>query len=150
MNRVQRISAYALLREEDSILLCRLSSLLGADQGRWTLPGGGLRFGEHPVDGVVREVIEETGLTIETTGVATVDSQVFETEMRRLQALRIVYWGQVLSGTLRNETQGSTDLCQWFTRHEAASLPLVPLARLGLEIAFGKDSGRSSHAAVER
>ena len=30
----------------------------------WTLPGGGIDFGEHPADAVVREVHEETGLRL--------------------------------------------------------------------------------------
>lgn len=28
----------------------------------WELPGGTLRTGEHPVDAVIRETLEETGL----------------------------------------------------------------------------------------
>ena len=32
-----------------------------ADDGRWTLPGGGLDFGEDPRDGALRELAEETG-----------------------------------------------------------------------------------------
>ena len=32
---------------------------------QWTLPGGGIDFGEHPDDAVVREVHEETGLDCE-------------------------------------------------------------------------------------
>jgi len=30
----------------------------------WGLPGGGLEYGEHPEDAVVREVWEETGLNV--------------------------------------------------------------------------------------
>jgi 8-oxo-dGTP diphosphatase len=32
--------------------------------GRWALPGGGLRFGETPLDGVRRETEEETGIIL--------------------------------------------------------------------------------------
>jgi 8-oxo-dGTP pyrophosphatase MutT (NUDIX family) len=40
--------------------------LLGrrADNGRWHLPGGILEPGEQPAPGMVREVLEETGVTI--------------------------------------------------------------------------------------
>lgn len=32
--------------------------------GRWELPGGGLDFGEDPLDGVARELKEEMGLNV--------------------------------------------------------------------------------------
>ena len=35
----------------------------GLTEGRWTLPGGFLRFGESPEQGVLREIQEEVGLT---------------------------------------------------------------------------------------
>jgi len=34
-------------------------------QGAWTLPGGRLRPGESIVDGVAREVLEETGVVVD-------------------------------------------------------------------------------------
>ena len=39
---------------------------------RWSLPGGGLHRGEDPTNGVVRELYEETGITIKTTDVAEI------------------------------------------------------------------------------
>ncbi len=30
--------------------------------GKWGLPGGGIKFGESPIDGVIREVYEETNI----------------------------------------------------------------------------------------
>ena len=52
---VTRISAYGLLRDADRILLCRLSQGV-AGAGMWTLPGGGIEFGEHPEAAMIREV----------------------------------------------------------------------------------------------
>ena len=35
-------------------------------QTEWSLPGGYLKSGEHPKEGLIREVFEETGFTIKT------------------------------------------------------------------------------------
>jgi len=43
-------------------------------QGQWSIPGGHLEWGESLHDAIVREVLEETGLTVEIAGlVDTVD-----------------------------------------------------------------------------
>jgi len=59
-----RVSAYGLIVQENRMLLCRISPQVPAAAGMWTLPGGGIDFGEHPQDAVVREVREETGLDV--------------------------------------------------------------------------------------
>jgi ADP-ribose pyrophosphatase YjhB (NUDIX family) len=58
--------AQALIRDDRGRLLL---GRRGADpgRGRWDLPGGFLEEGEHPLDGLRREVREETGLEIEPT-----------------------------------------------------------------------------------
>ena len=43
-----------------------------ADDGRWGLPAGGVDPGESPAEAVVREVREETGLTVRVARVAGV------------------------------------------------------------------------------
>jgi 8-oxo-dGTP diphosphatase len=133
MNQILRVSAYALLVRDERILLCRLSPHISFSQ-EWTLPGGGIDFGEHPADAAVREVLEETGYCIEVEGNPHVDSELFDYKGDPLQAIRLIYRGQILSGTLVHERDGSTDCCEWFTQAEALALPLVPLARLGISL----------------
>lgn len=36
-----------------------------ADNGKWAMPGGALQVGETPAEGIVREVLEETGVPCE-------------------------------------------------------------------------------------
>lgn len=71
--RRQRVAAYAVIMRDDDILLSRLAPYLVAGE-QWTLPGGGIDFGEDPRDGVVREVHEETGLDVEVGDRAWIDS----------------------------------------------------------------------------
>ncbi|HEX4205498.1 MAG TPA: NUDIX hydrolase N-terminal domain-containing protein [Ktedonobacteraceae bacterium] len=50
----------AVIDDAGRILLIRR-----ADNGLWAMPGGGLEVGETPAQGVVREVIEESGVSCE-------------------------------------------------------------------------------------
>lgn len=54
-----------LVTNKDKVLLVR--SWLG--DGRWHLPGGGLKHNEDPKAGALRELFEETGLKIESSKV---------------------------------------------------------------------------------
>lgn len=58
--RVTRVAAYALCTEYDAILLCRIApGSTSNDDGSWTLPGGGLDFGEQPAAAALRELRDE-------------------------------------------------------------------------------------------
>ena len=52
--------AAAVLRDDSGALLLQRRS----DNGLWCLPGGALEPGEAPVQGLLREVYEETGLLV--------------------------------------------------------------------------------------
>jgi 8-oxo-dGTP diphosphatase len=139
--RVQRIAAYVVcLDDEERLLLCRLTRVTSRP-GAWTLPGGGVEFGEHPEAAAVRELREETGLRGRLGELLCVDSAAgyvrddegAEVEMHRI---RLVYRAEVERGPLSSEVGGSSDLAQWFTREEAASLDLVDVGALGTRLAW--------------
>ena len=140
--RVTRVAAYALCLDRDRLLLCRLAPGELA-VGQWTLPGGGLDFGESPADAVLRELGEETGLSGEIIGLADVLSWSRSLTDPGLgfdgafHAIQIVYRVQVTGGELRDEPDGSTDAALWFSRDELDAMPLVDLAREGARLAFG-------------
>lgn len=64
----QKVSVSAVIfNDQNEILLVKRSFNDDFLPGVWEMPGGGIDFGEEPEDAVVREVKEETGLSIDTT-----------------------------------------------------------------------------------
>lgn len=139
-NRRTRIGSYSLCLDEDGrILLARLSAL-EVDVGAWTMPGGGINFGEHPDAAAVRELEEETGLIGEIEGVAGIFSHVYRqstfTGGDDLHFLGIIYRMRIVGGELRDEVDGTTDTCAWLSPAELEGIRLVELAAFGAKIAF--------------
>lgn len=135
--RGTRVAAYALATDDQGrILLVRVAPGYPSS-GHWTLPGGGLRFGEDPAAGVLRELTEETGLTGRVKSIALVDSRTWparpEIGYGESHGVRIVYGVEIAGGELRDELDESTDAAAWFTRDELAGLPVVDLVAVALE-----------------
>ncbi len=138
VRRHTRISAYALCLDEGGrMLLCHIAPGEG-DAGWWTLPGGGLEFGEDPLDGCLRELQEETGLLGTVLDLAGVDSRRYAFEREHgsveMHAVRILYRVAITGGTLRDELDGSTDSCAWFSPEDVARLPVVDLVEAALPL----------------
>ena len=130
-----RVAAYALCRDDDGrVLLCHISPSVGAGDV-WTLPGGGLDFGEAPSSAVLRELEEETGYVGEVTRLLDVTDRMFEglDGADRMHAIRIVYAVDIVGGELRDEPDGSTDTCRWVTPEASRGLRLGELARHAIE-----------------
>ena len=141
--QMQRIAAYNVCVDDAAhLLMCRLSAITERP-GSWTLPGGGIDFGEHPEAGALRELEEETGLVGRIVELLTVDSlrRTIRADPRLdgdvdYHAVRIVYRTEIVGGTLRHETDESTDRAAWCTREDLATMPLVELGALGARLAF--------------
>lgn len=126
-----RVAAYAFCRDDDGrVLLAHIAPSVGVGDV-WTLPGGGLAFGEAPARACLRELREETGYTGEVVRLLDVSDRLFEPAVggERLHAIRVVYEVRVVGGRLRDEPDGSTDRAAWFAPAAARRLRLGGLAR---------------------
>ena len=120
-----RLAAYALLVDEvdgqERVLLAWWNGE-GHSDPQWTLPGGGIDFEESVIDGLVREVFEETGYHVAPGGLL---AEHFFTGRGRtfdgwFRSQRFVFEASITGGELgTTEVGGSTDHAAW-----------VPLAEL--------------------
>jgi 8-oxo-dGTP diphosphatase len=92
---VQQLTAHAVVRRGDAVGLVPAVEPGAPDgvPGWWSLPGGGIRHGEHPRAAVVRALADGTGVPVVVRGLRAVDSDVVARPERgeSLHALRIVY-----------------------------------------------------------
>jgi 8-oxo-dGTP diphosphatase len=134
--RRQRVTVYGICQDgtgaDARILLTRAAPYLTV-AGRWFLPGGGIDHGEEPVQALVREFVEETGLTVEVGELRGVLSDVIELpDGTLLHTVRIIHAVPSFRGQLRDEVSGSTDAARWFPLATVFDQPLMPYVRRAL------------------
>ena len=134
--RRTRLSVYALVRDGDLVLLRQIAQ---ADPGGglWTLPGGGVDWGEHPIDALHRELYEETGLRGTVQDLLGINSHVFGsqpgTDRPALHAVRLVYQVAALGDPTVTEIGGSTVDAAWVSPTRLDELPLANLVDWALK-----------------
>lgn len=115
----QRVAAYAVVTSGRGLLLTQFNTQTHVS-GDWGLPGGGLDDGESPVEGVHREVWEETGQRIELGELLTVQSQHWVGRapsgvLEDFHAVRIVYAATcpVPTDIVIHDVGGTTSDARW-------------------------------------
>ncbi|MFD5767410.1 NUDIX domain-containing protein [Streptomyces sp. NPDC127049] len=126
-----RVSAYALAVREGRMLLTRLSDASPVfAPGLWHLPGGGVDPGEQPVEALVRELREETGL--EASGAELLDARSYTAARGGVDwhLTALFYAVDLPAGAVPavSETGGSTDAVAWVPLPDLPDVPLSPAA----------------------
>lgn len=138
--RVVRVAAHVVCLVEGQILLAhKLAG--GPSQGKWTLPGGGVDFGEDPVDAAARECREETGLTPVVGRPLGVHSGLFSTsDGVETHSVRILFEGRFPSAdgaASRPEPAlpdgGEMDAVGWFPVDDLPS-PVTETVELAVRV----------------
>jgi 8-oxo-dGTP diphosphatase len=108
-------------------------------RGYWDLPGGFLDEGEHPLDGIRRELLEETGLEVEPEDFVGVWMDRYGTAEDSHATLNLYWTARVVSG----EPKAADDVSEiaWFLRDE-----LPPAGELAFHIAEVLDAWGKKHA----
>ena len=115
-------------------------------KGEWSLPGGALELGETLQQGVVREVLEETGLNVVPAGIVEVLDRITQDDSSgrvRYHYVLVDFLCQVAGGTVR----GSSDAeeARWVERDEVqeqGGYRLAPLTVQVIEKAFREKAFR--------
>lgn len=141
MRQYTRLGVYALAMYRDNVILIRKSR--GPYTGRWDLPGGGVEFGESPLDALVREVQEETGLSfadpvlldVASLRVSYVAADGVEEDLHQIGILYRVTVESV--DGLRMDADGQDSLgSRLVPLGEAAELELTPFTRAAIRHAL--------------
>lgn len=110
-----KVAVAVFIEDRGRILLVRRT--MNPERGKWALPAGYVDAGEDPRRAAVREVVEETGLTVHVTHLVDVLSSTDPAGA----SIIIVYAARVLTGTAR--PGDDADAVYWLP--VAAELPPI-------------------------
>ncbi len=133
----QRVAAYAVVVSDERLLLTQLADRTGAG-GRWNLPGGGLDPGETPTEGVVREVLEETGQMVDEVRLVDVMTHHWVGRSARgiedYHAVRLIHVARCERPTrpVVHDVGGSTSDARWVPLAELSSVAVVASVSVAL------------------
>ena len=137
-----RLASYAVItREQDGVTEVLLAFW---NEGRWTLPGGGVELAETVEEGCVREVFEETGFHVELDGLLGIETDVIPAERRLgdhrgarpMKAVRVIFAAHVVGGELTHEIGGTTNEARWVPLTDVTGLPRVAMVDAALRLAL--------------
>lgn len=118
------LAVSAAIFRDGRVLVVRRAQAPAA--GSWTLPGGRVELGETLVAAVIREVLEETTLTIRVKGLAGYREMILDQaiEGRGRHFVILPFAAQWVSGEVKlNQELGDFN---WRTLSEIADLPTTP------------------------
>jgi len=135
--------AFAAVRD----LTGRLLLVRRCDTGEWELPGGHVDPGESAAAAAVRETAEESGITVQITGLSglyTDPGHVIAGPRDGLvrQPFAVCFHARPLSGSPAGDQVETSD-ARWFTPADIGALPVSPAMRLRIGHALAP--GRPCH-----
>lgn len=127
-------SVHAIILRGDSVLLVRRAH--PPSQGRWSVPGGGLKLGETISQAAEREVREECGVQIRAGPIIDVADHIVRDRSERVQFHYVVIYVQARH--LGGEAGPASDAAdvRWADYDEVETLDMHPAARRAVRRAY--------------
>ena len=123
MDKLQRIAAGGLIFKGDKVLLVRYRERNGDTY--LVAPGGGLEQNENILQAIIREVQEETGITVQPKRVVIIEDLLTSRyKMIKLWMVCDFVAGEV-HPTQAAETEGISEAA-WFTKEQLANEVVYP------------------------
>jgi 8-oxo-dGTP diphosphatase len=128
-----------VIRDERALLIRRGSAPL---EGEWSIPGGMLEIGETILEGVQRELLEETAIEVKVLDLIEVFERLTRDEAGKLKYHFVIldYLCEAVSGAARAGSD-VTDVA-WAREAELDAYSLIPTARRVIQKAFEMARGR--------
>ena len=123
-----RIGCYLVSVNDGHLLVARVApGYPGA--GKWTLPGGGIEWGEHPHEALEREVYEESGFELTEYRYVGSDARSFPERDGKpaLHWIRLFFAADLDGAPQVTEVDGSVDMATWLPVDRIDTEPTVDL-----------------------
>jgi 8-oxo-dGTP diphosphatase len=115
MHRV--VSKVIIQNQQNEVVMAKVKR--GFFTGHWTLPGGFVDYAEHPLEGAMREVLEELGISLQicSDDLIQIDERIFTSE--GIQFLSFTYRCEIQNQPTFKPKQDEIEEVRWFTIDEA-------------------------------
>ena len=115
MHRV--VSKVIIQNQRNEVVMAKVKR--GFFTGHWTLPGGFVDYAEHPLEGAMREVLEELGISVEIASddLVQIAERIFTSE--GIQFLSFTYRCEIRDQPTFTPKQDEIEEVRWFTIDEA-------------------------------